>query len=125
MIGYHYTSASNWEKIQKEGLKPYPITNPEVNEPMGRQIYGIWVWQQNPEGENERGIVLDKMIKKKETAIVKLFVEYDNNRDTVHRSRKYPTGVKLEPMHKGSLGDDYVYHENYPAHILNKAIPTM
>ena len=56
MFGYHFTSWEHWQKIKKEGLIPYELTNEQVYNQIGPYIDFerpklIWLWREEPKDE--------------------------------------------------------------------------
>jgi hypothetical protein len=119
MVGYHYTSLENYRQIQKHGLEPYKIRKPEL-EPYNwtGTVKGVWVWQQDLTDVSEAGTVIFQATSKNTTEVVKLRVEFDGS------DRLRGGESALTALHKGSLGDDVVYHTHEPAWIVLKKIPS-
>ena len=70
MIGYHYTTWKNWKKIQREGIRPYWITNPQLQDKIGREsVFGIWVWKRWYRGRSHVGNILRQMSKGESKAV--------------------------------------------------------
>lgn len=115
MIGYHYTTQQNWEKIQKHGLRPYEITNHEIGAIIGRSLWGVWVYRRRPLNTNHIGNVLRIVAIHKSTKVVLLEVTY-NQEDCLRWK-----GQKLHILHDGTLGN-LAYHRDFPATILANTI---
>lgn len=113
MIGYHYTTKTNWEKIKKEGLKRYLINKRELTEFYPDGIKGIWCWKNKLTGDSHIGSILWQVANKKETTIVKLKIKY-KNKDILNL-------YTYNLYHSGMIGD-WVYHNNESACILNKDV---
>jgi len=118
MIGYHYTTYSNWQKIKKEGLKPGPVTDYEVVSLVGETPQAIWFYTRNQEGFSHVGNVLLMAIKKQEMHVVKLKCTF--NKEALYKT-KY--GQNVELTHEGLLGTEYYFHRNEPAVLVVKEVP--
>jgi len=123
MIGYHYTSYSNWLKIKKTGLFPYEINKPELKKFFPNGIMGIWTWQNNLHGIEHDGSVIFQMASKGEYRVAKLRYEYSN--DEILRF----LGGKVQICHngkisaiKGEFENDFIYHNETKAWILTRPI---
>jgi hypothetical protein len=116
MIGYHYTSAENYERIKVEGLTRYRIRKPELDPFFPDGIYGIWIWKQDLTGDEHVGSILWQLMTKNSTRVVKLGVEY-NETDLL---RQY--GADVEILHDGRLGQ-WHYHYGVPAVVVTENIP--
>ena len=116
MTGYHYTSKSNWLKIQKEGLKKYRIDKAELKKLFPKGIEGIWVWAESPVNNSHIGCLMYQVGTKEETKIVKLKIKFDN--ENILRK----DGRKAILFHQGILGSWY-YHSKDKAYILIKDVP--
>jgi hypothetical protein len=113
---YHYTSFSNWERIQKEGLIPYAIKHDEIKEITGEYPTGTWLWINKPEGISHMGCVILQLSTKSDYIIVRLEVTI-SDKDTY----KYH-GQRIKLPHVGTIGA-FVYHENEEAVICTECIP--
>lgn len=116
MIGYHYTSSENYEKIKSEGLSLYWIKKKDLELWFNNGIHGIWLWKNDLSGTNHLGSILWQLMTKGSTNIVKLRVEYEEADQYV----KYGYPVEIE--HDGRLGV-WNYHDRVPAVILGRPIP--
>jgi len=103
MIGYHYTSWSNWLNIQYRGLVPYKIKNEELEDYFEDGIEGIWVWKHKLSKMAHVGSVLWQFATKADTKIVQLEVAYRPK----DRLCWYKNPVTLS--HTGYFGK-YQYH---------------
>lgn len=102
MTGYHYTSYSNWLKIQNEGLIPYNIKKSEL------QYYfddfeGIWVWPKQLKGLAHIGSVLWQISQKADTKIVQMKFSY-SKKDLLRYMTK-----EIKLSHSGFFGN-WQYH---------------
>jgi hypothetical protein len=80
MIGYHYTSAHNWEVIQREGLKPYLVESlSKVAAPFGVSNTGVWLYMERQRGLSHLGCIIWQAITKKTENVVLLEVTYDES----------------------------------------------
>lgn len=77
MIGYHYTSVENYERIRIEGLAPYWIKKKDLELWFSDGIHGIWLWKNDLSGTDHLGSILWQLVTKASTRIVKLRVEYE------------------------------------------------
>jgi hypothetical protein len=116
MIGYHYTSAENYEKIRTEGLAPYWIKKKDLEAYFEGGIHGIWLWKNDLSGNDHLGSVLWQLMTKASTNIVKLRVEYEEADQYVKH------GSPVEILHGGRLGV-WHYHDRVPAVVIGKPIP--
>lgn len=120
-IGYHYTSYECWQKIKREGLKPYTIYHPEVREYIHKgMITGIWLWWMPQTGLSHRGCILYQMSQKNSTKIVLLSVKYNvDDRMGSNSSEDY-----ILP-HNGYIGELHYHSGKDPekAYVIKKTIP--
>jgi hypothetical protein len=116
MIGYHYTSSENYEKIRNEGLAPYWIRKKDLELWFSEGIHGIWLWKNDLTDTDHLGSILWQLMTKASTNIVKLRVEYEE----VDQYVQY--GYPVEILHDGKLGV-WDYHHRVPAVILGKPVP--
>lgn len=117
MIGYHYTSLSNWNKIQKEGLKPHPCHTEELSLYFDKPPDGIWIWRKELSPQSELGSLIYQLSTKGETKIVKLAIKYDDFDDLLW----HPEGL-ISLAHSGMIGS-FSYHDDNPkAYIVVKPI---
>lgn len=126
MIGYHYTSYTNWQDIQKNGLEPYPITNDmfvDYHKDNPRTVNGIWLWTRRFTGRPHIGSILQQFSTKNDTKIVYLKVTYYG---TDQLFIKDYTGeyCPVELTHQGTIGDvTYHDHERHKSRVVVKPIP--
>lgn len=117
-VGYHYTSLSNWEKIQREGyLEQYRLNHPAINAVFGDLVIGVWLWEFNPLGQSHAGNILYQVGTKGEHQIVKLKVLYDPT-----KVLRAPNGGNLQVRHQGSVGS-WMYHKRDKSVIVQQDIP--
>lgn len=116
MIGYHYTSAANYERIKTEGLAPYWIKKKDLELWFREGIHGIWLWKHDLSGAEHLGSVLWQLMTKASTDIVKLRVEYE----AADQYNQY--GCPVEIRHDGRLGA-WSYHDRVPAVLLANPVP--
>lgn len=114
MTGYHYTSYSNWQKIQKEGLKPSIYRKREFKDLGVKSIKGVWLWMNKPKGNSHVGEILFRVARKQESKIVLLEVKYKKEFETKN-------GESLTLYHHGAIGK-WTYHENEEAKIAVETI---
>jgi len=118
LIGYHYTSLSNWEKVKKEGLVPYNIYKDTLEEYFpGGVVKGIWLWLYKLGGIEHAGEVLYHVAKKATFQVVHLGVEYEDGEELRHSS------MRLILHHYGSIGNLNFHDGNQDAIIIPKFIP--
>lgn len=116
MVGYHYTSAANWERIRAEGLVPYWIRKRDLEPWFSGGIHGVWLWRNDLRGTDHLGSVLWQLMTKAATSVVKLRVEYgEDDLFLLH-------GFPVEILHDGRLGE-WPYHDRVPAVVLGRPIP--
>ena len=118
MIGWHYTSYENWLKIQTEGLRPYPISKPDLARFYpDATVMGIWAWIDRPVGLAHAGNCVYQMATKGVSKVVMLKVRYDK-KDTVG-----PGGFHLLFHHDGHI-EQLVYHDgSQTAYVVGVPIP--
>jgi len=118
MIGYHYTSYTNWLKIKKEGLVPYYMKNLFSQ---GFQDKGVWLWKYRMHGKEHIGNLIYQLSVKAETKIVVLRVKYDKK-----DIWQYPDYYQVIIHHDGEIGK-FKYHNTEDkvteSVTLTKAIP--
>lgn len=115
MIGFHYTSFENWQKIQKIGLKPYLIDKSELRTIGIPPIKGIWLWANEPTKLSQLGTIIYQISRKNSVKIVKLAVVYNEN------DRFRFKGLQVNLYHIGKI-ENYVYHSKEEGLILTKPI---
>ena len=116
MIGYHYTAKKLWQKIKKEGLKPYQIHHCELLRYFDR-VDGIWIWNRKLSGAGEVGSILWQATTKDDHRVVKLKVEYEWKSLLRHKGRR----VRLH--HTGHIGDWNYHKGNQTSYIVTIPIP--
>lgn len=118
-VGYHYTSWTNWEKIKKEGLIPYPMTNHEVTRVVGNGLKGIWIWQERLDPLAHAGAILHQLAMKADPKVVRLSVRFDWWTDTL-----FEGPLMVSVGHDGTI-EKFQYHWNgkHKAVIVTKPIP--
>lgn len=120
MIGYHYTSLENWQKIQKEGLRPYIIHKPYLFQHIGSEkTEGVWVWIDQLEGLSHIGSILYQNATKNTLQVVYLKVVYDDD-DCLSPTGK-PTKLITLP-HTGWIGKLDYHNGSEVAVIVTKTI---
>lgn len=124
MIGYHYTSQENWEKIKNEGLTPYLITNMEIYHGLHSmlheqfdKIFGIWVWEREQDPLSHMGNVIRAAVVHGATRTVLLKVKFPDS--AILRVK----GRRIHMVHEGSI-EKLVYHKDEGAYILSEPVPS-
>ena len=119
MIGWHYTSLENWERIRREGLRPYRITKPTLLQWYhDATVQGVWVWNERQTGVSHAGSILWQVAGKAVQKVVMLRVTY--NGDNIVGPGD---GNRLLLHHDGVIGD-FPYHDGtQDAYIVGVAIP--
>ena len=115
MIGYHYTTKSNWEKIKTYGIVPYLISKPELEEYFPGGVNAVWVWTNNLRGLAHSGSIIWQS-QKGEAVIVKLRIKY-RKEDVLSYGE---ATIKL--YHDGTIGD-LKYHDEAESCLVTKIIP--
>jgi hypothetical protein len=120
MKGYHYTSWQNWQRIQEEGLKPYPIRNPAICPLFPEGTAGIFTWLQRAEGLTHHGQIMWIMMHHHTTRVVYLSYDFE-------RFETFPgDGRWWEIKHNGKLessyGEPWVFHRDEPAVLIKVPI---
>lgn len=133
MIGYHYTTKENWEKIQVEGLIPQVVTSPGLLQGLEQdwgsklpEIRGIWTWERPQVGIQGMGHVMLIHDRHKSENIVELSFEYDLDKDTYVPKKvpEYPRRY-LQIWHDGTLEIGKYkgpYHKNEPVRLVTEPI---
>jgi len=103
MIGYHYTSAKNYERIKGEGLIPYPLSHPAIKAEPAIPNKGIWIYVERPDPLSHAGLLLWHATTKSNSHVVLLEVHY-NLEDT-----RVPDGRTLSLYHDLSI-EHRVFH---------------
>jgi hypothetical protein len=110
MIGYHFTSWSNWLKIKKEGLVPYLCHEQDLAQ------YGIgkviWMWPNMGDKRHVAGSVLYQVSTKAESKVVLLEAQFEVT-DTLHW---------VSITHDGTVGK-WTYHKGKPGLLVKNPIP--
>jgi hypothetical protein len=121
-VGYHYTSAECWEKIQVEGLRPYVISKACLLNEIGKaSIEGIWVWQRRMYDLSHIGSIIYQMAVKNTLHVAFLEVSYDL--DDCLSPRGQPDMLITLP-HSGRI-ENLQYHVGKDsAVIVTKVIPS-
>jgi hypothetical protein len=117
MIGYHYTSWSNWLKIRRDGLQPYHILpRDEIGQYFPNGFDGVWLWTREMEGKAHAGSVIYQVSTKNEfrVAVLKVYVPDTN-------VLQYEGRLVLT-YHDGTIGDTR-YHDREEAFFSTDIIP--
>lgn len=131
MIGYHYTTRSNWLRIQEEGLIPQPVAADKLSELLGTfaalgettdwNRKGIWVWKHRMQGRAHVGSVLFQVAKKGEPYVVLLKVRFRKGQILGSNSGE----LQFLLRHRGNL-ERWQYHtgeDSETAFMLTESIP--
>ncbi len=119
MIGYHYTSARNWEVIQQEGLKPYRVQSLSEFAPMFDvpEVLGVWVYTRKQRGLSHLGCILWQAVTKKTEKVTLLRVSYPKARVLAHaKAGEIVTAHDLDWR-------GFVFHRNTPVRVVLCEIP--
>lgn len=120
MIGYHYTTYSNWKRIKKEGLIPYKIQREELLPYFKRGIaHGIWVWTKKLKSIAHVGAILYQMTMKNELKAVLLKVKF-NYDDVLSPPNSSDDIIAL--CHHGTIGNLKYHRYREEAYIITKPI---
>lgn len=124
MIGYHYTSYSNWNYIKSEGLLPYDIRKKEFRLYIkDGKVNGIWIWRKKLEGIGHVGSILWQVASKEDPIVVLLKVVYSKD----HRLKLRDIGEKKEKLvelsHEGYFGKWEYHTGEEKAFIYTRIIP--
>lgn len=120
MIGYHYTSFDNWQKIKTEGLSPYVFYKPETADiiPEGK-FFGVWIWRRRFRGMSHVGSIMYQVSTKKTPKIVLLKVRY---RKEDRMANPYGEGI-VSISHTGTFGE-FAFHTGVEkSYVIVKPIP--
>lgn len=121
MIGYHYTTYSNWLKIQKEGMQPYEVYNQKVLDTLNTdKLKAIWVWADKLSGLSHKGQILYSAILKQNLKIALLKITY-----SLKEEHLGPLGQPVRIKHTGLLNSrngDWTYHQEEVAILLKNSI---
>jgi hypothetical protein len=107
VIGYHYTSWENWERIQREGLIPYTLTTPP--EVAGERA--VWVFAEPFYGEADQWQATYTMTRHRTLKAVRLRVRYPRKDELDYHIR-----------HQGTVGG-WAFHRDAPARLVGRRIP--
>ena len=117
---YHYTSFTNWKKIEKEGLKIYLIKKEaihiEIRKTIELEISGIFLWKNKLQGLSHNGTIIYQMATKGDTKVVLLEIEVDE--EGFYNEKK----VRYNASHEGLL-QELQYHNGEEGSIYLKSIP--
>lgn len=121
MIGYHYTSLYNWNRIKYTGLMPYAVKQKHVINILKRYDVdisrGIFIFTRKQKGVKGIGAIFYQFVSKRSYKIVKLEITYSKD-DLV----KLPRGINKKLTHDGAITIDtnrpMYYHHNEPFEIL-------
>lgn len=117
-VASHFTSAANWERIQQEGLLPYPQKDPEL---VAYFPYGVLAWPRMLDLDSVIGSVLWQATRKGTEAVVGLAIEYYPD-DLMPPSPLLRGRDSITLTHNGTYIDGTPFHVREPFIIL-KAIP--
>lgn len=118
--GWHYTSWSNWLKIQQEGLRTTPLSQDKLKvlEGLAHPDWdgkAVWVWVNQLSPIEHMGSVIYQLAKRSETRVVMLKLRYQ------FKQRLAPKpglgGTRINLFHNGSI-DLYKYHQRTPSCLL-------
>lgn len=118
LIGWHYTTMTNWKKIQADGqITPYLIEKPELKQyfPLV-PINGVWIWTKSLTGLSHAGSVIFQA-QKGDPEVVRLMVEYNLTK------RLNVDGTLIKLYHEGTIGDLRYHTGEEEAIICTEAIP--
>lgn len=118
MIGYHYTSFENWQRIRHEGLRPYVLRKDIVSD----GVPGIWLFLNQQYDESHAGCIFFQIKTKRTFHVVELQVNY---RQSWCRRNGWND---FEILHEGMITDDRggligYYHKDARATIAWQPIP--
>lgn len=115
MTGYHYTSYSNWLRIQHEGIVPYPIKRLELAIHFD-DLYGIWLWPDQLSQEDEMWFLMSRAATFPTLRLVKLQVRFESDALLTH-----PDYDNVNISHAVEIGN---YHSaELPCIITTRTIP--
>lgn len=119
MIGYHYTSYENWQRIKYDGLKLNNITKPELFPYLLKKtVRGIWVWTHELEQRDELGTLLWVLSKEHTYRVSKLEVHYERGELLTFFDELLWANRTFIMHHNGTIGD-FEFHPGTPtAHII-------
>lgn len=131
MIGYHYTSLENWNKIQVDGLIPYipteydlegvKVDHAELKTAFKNNLPEcIWVWKYRLVQPTHLGTLLFQLLTKVSFEICVIKVSYGYS--DILKPSILKLGQKYNYNHSGHLGA-WKYHLNIPFELLKKRIP--
>lgn len=121
MIGYHYTSAENYEQIKVEGLIPYPLTNPNLVDNPLIPSRGIWVYCHPQPPLSHAGCIVWQAVRKKTDRVAYLRVAYsflDRLSPEANQEASFWPGRLLHTL---SI-EGVELHRGVPAHLLHRRI---
>ncbi len=115
MFGYHFTTAENFEKIQRTGLELYPLEVPDVIEEY-TQDGGIWVFRQMLKGVSLLGQIIYVASHHRSNSILLLLVQYEQHQAASYRYHHDHPLNELNLIH--SLEVPHFGHEDISYEIL-------
>lgn len=122
LLGYHYTSYSNWKYIQEIGLLPTPVSDEKLRVIRKYPLpawngTGVWVWPDRLGPNAHAGSILFQVATKATPRVVLLQLKYD-----VKDLLRDEEGAIVALHHDGSLGN-WAYHDKELAFLVIVPIP--
>jgi len=117
MIGYHYTTYSNYLQIKKKGLEPYHINKIELTRIGIKQVNGIWLFARRQKRRKLVGTLFWQVGTKNKLKIVELRCKICK-----FTLLKGPRNEDLNITHKGNL-NEFKYHFKELSRITITKIP--
>lgn len=119
-VAWHYTVWSRWERIRGEGLVPQPLAKRELelhsyfrDDPLGIYVFP----RRHEEGHELAALLIDRVARHTDWHVVELRVEFEPDRDV----RWGIPDTSFTLSHNGTFNETWVYHENEPMLVLNRA----
>jgi hypothetical protein len=121
--GYHYTSWENWQKIKREGLKPYDVSRPEFAGYF-KKVRGVFTWKRKLTGVEHYGSIAYQAHMRGTLKIVELRFRYSNAQILKYK------GSNMLMWHSGTLSsesggksNEMDYHKAVSSVIVVETIP--
>ncbi len=123
MIGWHYTTVKNWERIRKTGLEVRPLK--ESNRRNCNVKNGIWVYKWQQTGQRLLGLMVERVCTYRTNALCELRVEYDRWA-SLQILLELEDGAIRNMCHDGfwdTANQHDLWHDREPFDLIMKPVP--
>jgi hypothetical protein len=122
-IGYHYTSWSNWQRIQQEGLTPTLLSADKIAKTGPKTVEdwdgkAVWIWTERLDPVEHMGSLIYQLAKRNESKLVHLLVWFQDKDRLPHKE----DGYRLYLRHTGKI-DGFEYHARTQSCLLIATVP--